>query len=130
VGKQKGGKAMKLEDQVCSLEYAKRLKELDVKQDSVFCWKNDDEFCKSCSKWKITPFEKVKYQNKYQIYSAYTVAELGEMLPIYVTSEKTNKHEFFVRSEDAVYNTLENTEVDARAKMLIYLIENGLIEKK
>lgn len=29
---------MKLENQVCSLELAKRLKELKVKQDSLWCW--------------------------------------------------------------------------------------------
>ena len=29
---------MKLEDQVCSLELAKKLKELGVKQDSLFYW--------------------------------------------------------------------------------------------
>ncbi|GAH25167.1 unnamed protein product, partial [marine sediment metagenome] len=29
---------MKTEDQVCSLELAKQLKELGVKQDSVFFW--------------------------------------------------------------------------------------------
>lgn len=34
---------MKLEDQVCSLELAKRLKELGVKQNSALVWYKDNE---------------------------------------------------------------------------------------
>lgn len=108
---------MKIKDQLCSLELAKQLKELGVKQSSYWCWKkmksnkaHDDYFLSS---WDIEDRD----------IHAYTVAELGEMLPEWVTSEKNSEGRFFVRSEDAVYNTLENTEADARAKMLIHLIK-------
>jgi len=80
---------MKLEEQVVSLELAKRLKELGVKQDSYFYWADDsivstvnldilleDEFVRSLSginnDW---PDQEIK-----ELSSAYTVAELGEYL--------------------------------------------------
>lgn len=39
---------MNLEQQVCSLENAKRLKELGVKQDSLFWHVGDDSFSEIC----------------------------------------------------------------------------------
>jgi hypothetical protein len=73
-------------------------------------------------------------------FSAFTVAELGEVLP---KGTKTWKHlcdkkcAFRYRGEDIGYHVqlpdmshavLGNTEADARAKMLIYLMENGLVK--
>lgn len=60
---------MKLENQVCSLELAKRLKELGVKQDSLWVWVdrlNNSTVCLSQQVQKLIP-----------IYSAFTVSELG-----------------------------------------------------
>ena len=112
-----------LKKQVTSLEISKKLNTLGVIEKSYWCWKKmksnkarDDYFLSS---WDM---------EKRDLH-AYTVAELGEMLPEYVTSEKTPEGEYFVRSEDAVYNTLENNEADARAKMLIYLIERREAKK-
>lgn len=74
---------MKLEDQVCSLELAKRLKELGVKQESYFFWHysvyTEDDF-----KWKLMHHHHLDIKSKNgdsDIISAYTVAELGEILP-------------------------------------------------
>lgn len=67
--------------------------------------------------------------------SAFTVAELGEMLP------KNYEFQFFVgdsgmgelwhltgcKSDLSLEGMAEETEADARAQMLIYLIENKLI---
>ena len=70
---------MKLEDQVCSLELAKKLKELGVKQESLFYWwfvrndMGDDVFVSD-----------TKPVNGTEYWSAFTVAELGEMLPKYI----------------------------------------------
>lgn len=65
--------------------------------------------------------------------SAFTVAELGEMLPETVTSsrltcEGDEEPTWFVEY-DAIRNRCftEETESDARAKMLIYLLENKII---
>lgn len=129
---------MKLQDQVCSLELSKQLKNLGFKQESLFWWfesndKNDTLLC----------FD-AKLPNEYSYdfeksCSAYTSAELGEMLPLSVDGfclqiwrEKGNE------SWDIAYNTdsgnlkimpweQSNTEADARAKCLIYLKTNNLL---
>lgn len=72
--------------------------------------------------------------------SAFTVAELGEMLPkclhvgihmhdLTIIRSSVWRFYYGVNMADSVYLTTGNddTEADARAKMLIYLIENKLI---
>ncbi|NCC70647.1 hypothetical protein EOM09_03625 [bacterium] len=123
---------MELEKQVCSLELAKRLKKLGVKQDSLFYW---DSHC----------IENLKTQGKYGItsdgeYSAFTVAELGVMMPFIITRNKsivrkfTNKNVYIYEVQYSDINQsnifLEDTEADARAKMLIYLLEKRLVKLK
>lgn len=84
---------MNLEDQICSLEYAKRLKELEVKQKSLFYYQNQpsndgiNDIVISI-KEIISTNNGNSIMNTYSmdefdepIYSAFTVAELGEMLP-------------------------------------------------
>lgn len=117
---------MTLEQQVCSLELAKKLKELRCKQKSLFYW------VKFKNKWiindAITSLKDLKTNPNLEFYSAYTVAELGEMLPNMKSGKNTssdksdnkwicNKHSLEFYAE---------TEADARAKMLICLIENKL----
>ena len=67
---------MKLEKQVCSLELAKKLKELGVKQESLWYWNQTFE-----AKRKPHPylFEVQGWDKTHHKYSAFTVAELGEM---------------------------------------------------
>jgi hypothetical protein len=74
---------MLLEYQVVSLELAKKLKELGVKQESLFYWvhANGD----GIGSWDQT-IPIISYIPKIENYhltiaSAFTVAELGEMLP-------------------------------------------------
>lgn len=134
---------MKIEDQVCSLELAKRLEELGVKQESYFYhhWykKNRDyEYIdhKICAE-KIEEFDDGKW--KLKVYSAFTVAELGEILPAnledkYLTSHKCSRNGWWIfyskfNDKDTDNNSCWSArEPDARAKMLIYLIENNLIK--
>jgi len=129
---------MKLEQQVCSLEYVKKLKELRVKQDSLWCWKiNKMKGVKPeiiLSKDKEEEYEYEEFSKKYC--SAFTVAELGKMLPIGYGRESvyTNFYDnkWRVIYMDKGYKTdkkcIAKTEADARAKMLIYLLENKLIK--
>lgn len=142
---------MKLQDQVCSLELAKRLKELGVKQDSLFYWRTFWNRYKEVEpeiKDTNTVFS-VGDEGWYITRSAYTVAELGEMLPAdYRGYESFNGEMTEYDTEGMAFKTYKikdkwiceafeedidieeteaDTEADARAKMLIYLLDNKLI---
>lgn len=134
---------MKLEYQVCSLDLAKRLKELGVKQESYFMWCVDDSEDFLCHELRQTP-SVMSQRNRHNNYCAFTVAELGEMLPWYVEDYfwleitrgsstqniwnisyrkvRGNKNHNIIGDIDA------DTEADARGKMLVYLLENSLIK--
>ena len=132
---------MKLESQVISLEIAKKLKELGVKQESHFYWSkafdiNDyftgDEPVVEELRWlEYCEMEKAK------ICSAFTVAELGEMLPVYwqYSYQRTDGETigYFDLEEIEKKKTFHwwgnETEADARGLMLIHLLENNLIDK-
>ncbi len=128
---------MNLDDQVCSFELAKKLKKLGVKQESLFFWREHGEISHS-SKY-VDPRDWSKVEN-IKCIAAFTASELGEMLPDYIvdypghgqalqfrkwgTKYIVEYHRVFeapLRREEAT------TEADARAKMLIYLLENKLI---
>lgn len=122
---------MKLEDQVVSLELAKKMKELGFEQESHFCWHN----VKSLGGYGVYPFNEYrKLHNEdgtEKNYSAYTVAELGEMLPIYTTVTKSKSGYMVMVDLDDSGETVTSSdklEANARAKMLIYLKENNLLE--
>ena len=127
---------MKLEDQVVSLELAKRLKEIGVKQESAFYWfegVNEIGLVDRAYAWP--PKEKHT--------AAFTVAELGEMLP-QTFIDKSDDGQYFAQvnifkqysnwaicyetSKRRVCTAEMETEADARAKMLIYLIEQGIVK--
>lgn len=133
---------MTLSDQVCSLPLAQRLKELGVKQESLFYWEFDTWPDKrTTNTWTI------QYgTNRSDVFSAFTVAELGEMLPDHVDLPENEAVTFFNQHKLGYYgnqgwqvrygeiddkkilNFIADTEADARAKMLAYLIENDLIK--
>lgn len=124
---------MRLEDQVCSLELAKRLKELGVKQESNFWWAISKDrpgdgwfFCHPIH-WK-------HHAHLYEGISAFTVAELGEILskrwnPI---SSALDGLPIFNGEwcwyDEGILRVKEKTEADARAKMICHLIEQGLMK--
>ncbi len=154
---------MKLDDQLVSLELSRKLKELRIEQKSIFVWEYFDEKCYGV---KFIPYAVVPNEfNNMRIYSAFSVAELGEILPrsIFVTTDDEEKKIFsnfrlvigrniIVIEEKPVetwlinyvcdstnefrnwlFDTLltksiyDNNEANARAKMLIHLIENKLV---
>ena len=129
-----------LEHQVCSRELAKRLAELGVRQESVFWWVDR----------KLTYTGGLAAHAQLQGgVAAFTVAELGEMLPDDITIPSKNGkprvqthwlrfgryrvagHRFWCAYPGGSARTnLEeraHTEADARAKILIYLLEHHLI---
>jgi len=138
---------MKKEKQVCSLELARKLKKLNCKQESLFWWcewadrKPTIEYVENYDKDFI-----VETGGSMDRCSAYTVAELGEMLhkdtknnkfPFYCSTQcisRTDKTRNWMcfKGTGWVRNELQfnaEKEADARAKMLIYLIENKLLNK-
>lgn len=125
---------MTLESQVVSLELAERLKELGVKQESLFWWHES-----RTNRSEKTGFESLKtgkfylHQSKGD-YSAFTVAELGEMLMDGRLTQYCFKRTagwgwkaFTLLGTPVVMLEWSDTEADARAKMLIYLLENKFV---
>lgn len=117
-----------LEWQVSNLELAKKLKELGCKQESLYYWHTIGGYV------EVVRAEIVSQR----VASAFTVAELGKMLPEQCHSGKTTSGTvamnnglwvsiFFDESKYPHKKEYADTEADARAKMLIYLLENKLI---
>ena len=133
---------MPLEKQVCSLEPAKQLKALRVRQDSVFHWHWHRDQLPALLK---------DYENTHPAWdscSAFTVAVLGELLPTRVFVPYKGKipdrgywfecgrhlgtvEPFWCRYKlagtDKKLEYRADTEANVRAKMLIYLMENKLV---
>jgi len=140
---------MKLEQQVVSLELAKQLKELGVPQDSHFRWAVVESSINPRN-YILLDFNDYMgnfYNPVYTWYSAFTVAELGEMLPkqihpdgeAYVSAMSYGAYNggmmwgcnyFSFLNHKTFHSECAETEADARAKMLIWLIENKYIDLK
>lgn len=127
-------KSMKLEQQVVSLELAKKLKELGVPQESHFYWSEtvsgsghpSDAFTYQ-GNHKLVDHHNLRNRGQ-EIASAFTVAELGEMLPKWFVSEKL-KDGWMAKDDMAEpgWNCTSLTEADARAKLLVHLLEHKII---
>lgn len=142
---------MKLEEQVVSVDIAKKLKAIGIPQESVFYWVltvgyegfqlvpsedltsedfdlppvqiNQDAGCEE-DLWKVV-----------EIYSAFTVAELGEILPrCYMSwaTPQTGEMKWWCHRVETYFVTHKETpifsaatEADARAKMVLHLKETG-----
>ena len=117
---------MELEKQVVSLELAKRLKELGVKQESAFYWAHwyDGLTQLQTRDQKERPALLTPHGGR-EFISAFTVAELGMMIPgDYILPYREGSHSAWV----APNRERALTEADARAKFLIYLIsEKGIL---
>ena len=118
-----------------SLELAKEMKELRFNQESLFYWIKwlDGDIM---LKWKWEAEERKRQMGRcVEIYPAYTVGELGEMLPKrieggWLTIEKgVDKWgiSYVWGNRHKEYSIVCDTESNARAKMLIYLKKEGII---
>lgn len=147
---------MKLEEQVCSLELSKKLKELGVKQESIWYWVavnnkvqrvervvDENKFVEVMTKHEAE-LDKISYPKiDFEILcSAFTVAELGGMLPINISINTYHCFLEIFRDSDIweikyvggmknelSIDIIDKTEANARAKMLIYLIEKGYLKE-
>ena len=118
---------MKIENQVCTLKQANRLKELGVTQDSILY------YYPSCGELLLkgrlvtktgTQYKKVLVGKDLASCSAFTVAELGEML--------ADNAQIPAKSHDGDYWYIYldkyeqfKTEAQTRAALLIYFLEKG-----
>ena len=104
---------MKIEDQVCTLEQAQKLKELGISFDAIFCYVNGE----------------IKHMPMRYDFNAFTVAELGVMLPdeeytCRYGGDTTGNWEWCNDMNEVAYG-LYDTEAQARAERLIVLLEKG-----
>jgi len=130
-----------LNQQVTSLELSQKLKELNVPQESLFYW-GKLEYSDRGMVWELC--EKGVELITKDMVSAFSVAELGELLPFYIdkngavlTLEITKVEDSIAKNWMIVYTThyasrdenmyskvFIDNEANCRAKMLIWLIEN------
>lgn len=136
---------MKLEDQVTSLETSKKLKELGVKQESIWNWIwANEKYRLQLARVGFDVVDGIQDDR----FAAFTVAELGEMLPkrleyqfskigtrsVYFETGKIQSGngwyiQYTDRPNDYVHCAVQGkTEAEARAKMRVYLLENNLIK--
>jgi hypothetical protein len=137
---------MKLEEQITSLEISKQLKVFGVKQDSLFVYRRnngmavypvvkDDE-----GRYELVPSG--AYTSHDDTISAFTVAELGVMLPYdfdypnenkcYIrecSQESSKVYICWYRGSDLPMGRA-STEANARGKMLLILFDNGYIKSE
>ena len=140
---------MKLENQVTNLELSKKLKDIGVKQESVWYWYEATKLASAKNE-----MQEIKYWTlarsplmAKEIYSAFTVAKLGERLPNYVSTSNCgggrnaervdylvcsnqNSREAWIAKDTKEVNWVsfrDRNEANARAKLLIYILENKLI---
>jgi len=125
---------MKIENQVVSLALAKKLKKLGVKKNSLVRWQVWNDPYTGILRRQIIFAGSYTYGSAY---AAFTVAELGEMLPKlgaygWIETKRWKDGKWHcskaISSTNEAHRERANTEADARAKMLIYLIENKLID--
>jgi hypothetical protein len=141
---------MKIEDQVCSFEQAKRLYELGV----GFVWSKDCptwtwEYGDAIEKWYVTAYEHDwALQTDLVWYPAYTVAELGVLLPKEVMFPCEGRGYYrgeltcywfdgdwcadytIPESTESLHTHSAETEAQDRAAALIWLIENKHVDPK
>lgn len=85
---------MNLEDIVCSLEWAKKLKIAEIRQDSLFVWINTGK--KDLKKYEVVEANQSKWLIlDYVIcdfFAAYTISEMSALFPPIYKLQKTNNH--------------------------------------
>lgn len=139
---------MKIENQVCNLELSRRLKEIVIKQYSLFYWADSSIVIG-------IDINLLLYNNKTrtlsginnhwpdndhsEVSSAFTASELGELLPSVRILNQPSLNKKFNIPYWEICSYLDNIEhiktgdnnlANSMAKMLIYLLENGLMELK
>ena len=100
---------MKLQSQVCSLEPAKQLKALGVKQESYFYW-----IANSTNTFRLSKPKAWKQNGRVEHVSAFSVAELLELIPhhIRVTAIDEQYNSFRFRFEKGIWCKEKNVDLN------------------
>ena len=131
---------MELQQQVTNLELSKRMKELGFIQESYFMWV-DGEVWDRCSQ---SDYEMPSTPSRDKWIPAYTVSELGELLPKIIVSVNGIRYGLEIYWSDTktspiigywnndgnptrLHTEIADDLVNAMAKMLCYLKENNLL---
>lgn len=129
---------LNLAEQVLAVPHAHRLKELGVPQSALFFWQwTGDTFMlvRADEVPELTAKRPVSTDPEDEPCAAFTVAELGEILRDCMEIPSFNSHPDSqgnwicqaISGDKVKYSEAAHTEADARAKLLIYLLENKLI---
>lgn len=127
---------MKIEETVCSPELSETIKNLGVEQKSIYYWWSTCESQRSRNyllrigdEIVGTTFTLERFKNG--VSSAFTVAELGEILPVGFEATKTDnafnrgryKYSIDLHLEEGVgsFSAYDDNEANALAKLLIYV---------
>ncbi|MCU7550320.1 hypothetical protein OCK74_14455 [Chitinophagaceae bacterium LB-8] len=127
---------MVLKDQICPLVHAKRLKEFGIIQESLLYYNDRGIVIKIQSDFialelKSADADWVIEEGNYV--SAFTVAELGAALPNSINGIQLimeNSEEVKYVSYPRIKTTFGRSEAQARANMLLWLIENKYVSAR
>jgi len=111
---------MHLEKQVCTLDQAKKLKELGVKQESLFYHTNSE-------KWGVMPKSSIDFTG--DPWAAFTVAELVQMNQNCFNIEYSKDRYYTISTDmnNSTQFTYYETFAEACAAKLINALERGWI---
>lgn len=119
---------MKLEDQVISLLLSKKLKEIGIKQNSLFYWIRAKK-SENIDVFGLTYITNIFCdKNKFkEIYSAFTVAELGKILQehpkLRMGYVEVIYYEYFSFNEfNNMYSVKAYNEANCRAMWILHLL--------
>lgn len=117
---------MKLEKQVTSLKLSKKLKKLEVLELSEYAWVKHP----GAKDFYLMTANHARGRanllaSNYGVYSAFTVAELGEMLPEFKLRKYTDKYAIHLPNNPTPHQS-DKSMVNCLAKMLIRLKENKI----
>lgn len=124
---------MELSKQVLSLELAKEMKELGFRQNAYWTWYENS------GKGKLMHNPEGYRGFEEKSFDAYTVAELGEMIPRYYGRQSFccalgdgvySQALILMGGSSEAYRFCGPTEADVRAKVLISLAKEGIINPK
>ena len=130
---------MEIEDQIVSLELAKKLKALGIRQYSFFFWRKS-HYDKDVLAWRVALYPAML--KDFHKCSAFTVSELAAMLPCDKMFWNIAKRDYIENTPDdyvvsvakgtskfaGIINTFDVKLSDAMAKMIIKLLDKNLLD--